>query len=149
MDQLGPSRRRAPKYTLFNTSGNLSSVTTPIIIGYILAAIGPFDGALVFIGGNKLVYDPAGDSQADRPRPSVAIGAEKAGADGLLLLPAYLTHSEQAGLASHVEAVCASTRLDVNGLYKQHGLGARDGALAMQLLIPGWTFDDKRPCLVR
>jgi len=34
-------------------------------------------------------------------------------------------------------------------LYKQHGLGARDDALAMQFLIPGWTFDDKRPCLVR
>ncbi|AUC95169.1 glucarate dehydratase [Bradyrhizobium sp. SK17] len=36
-----------------------------------------------------------------------------------------------------------------NALYKQHGLGARDDALAMQFLIPGWTFDDKRPCLVR
>jgi glucarate dehydratase len=36
-----------------------------------------------------------------------------------------------------------------NALYKEHGLGARDDALAMQFLIPGWTFDDKRPCLVR
>ncbi|MBR0932480.1 glucarate dehydratase [Bradyrhizobium jicamae] len=36
-----------------------------------------------------------------------------------------------------------------NALYRQHGLGARDDALAMQFLIPGWTFDDKRPCLVR
>ena len=36
-----------------------------------------------------------------------------------------------------------------HALYKQHGLGARDDALAMQFLIPGWTFDDKRPCLVR
>jgi len=34
-------------------------------------------------------------------------------------------------------------------LYKQHGLGARDDAAAMQFLIPGWTFDNKRPCLVR
>jgi glucarate dehydratase len=34
-------------------------------------------------------------------------------------------------------------------LYNRHGLGARDDALAMQFLIPGWTFDDKRPCLVR
>jgi glucarate dehydratase len=34
-------------------------------------------------------------------------------------------------------------------LYKQHGLGARDDAIAMQYLIPGWTFDDKRPSLVR
>jgi 5-dehydro-4-deoxyglucarate dehydratase len=43
----------------------------------------------------------------------IAVAAEKAGADGLLLLPPYLTHSEQAGLAAHVEAVCASTRLGV------------------------------------
>jgi glucarate dehydratase len=34
-------------------------------------------------------------------------------------------------------------------LYRQHGLGARDDAIAMQFLIPGWTFDDKRPSLVR
>ena len=31
----------------------------------------------------------------------------------------------------------------------QHGLGARDDAMAMQFLIPGWKFDNKRPCLVR
>ena len=34
-------------------------------------------------------------------------------------------------------------------LYKRHGLGARDDATAMQYLIAGWTFDNKRPCLVR
>ena len=34
-------------------------------------------------------------------------------------------------------------------LYKQHGLGARDDAAAMQYLIPGWTFDPKRPAFVR
>src|SRR3954471_7427807 len=34
-------------------------------------------------------------------------------------------------------------------LYKQHGLGARDDALAMQYLLPGWKFDPKRPALVR
>ena len=34
-------------------------------------------------------------------------------------------------------------------LYKLHGLGARDDAVAMQYLKPGWTFDNKRPCLVR
>ena len=34
-------------------------------------------------------------------------------------------------------------------LYLQHGLGARDDASAMQYLIPGWTFDHKRPCMVR
>ncbi|MDM0045745.1 glucarate dehydratase [Variovorax dokdonensis] len=34
-------------------------------------------------------------------------------------------------------------------LYKQHGLGARDDAIAMQALIPGWSFDPKRPAFVR
>jgi hypothetical protein len=43
----------------------------------------------------------------------IAMAAEKAGADGLLLLPPYLAHSEQDGLAAHVEAVCAATRLGV------------------------------------
>ena len=40
---------------LFNMFGNLSSVTTPIIIGYIVAATGSFNGALVFVGLNALV----------------------------------------------------------------------------------------------
>ena len=34
-------------------------------------------------------------------------------------------------------------------LYLQHGLGARDDAMAMQYLLPGWTFDPKRPALDR
>jgi glucarate dehydratase len=34
-------------------------------------------------------------------------------------------------------------------LYKTMDLGARDDAAAMQFLIPGWTFDPKRPCLMR
>ncbi|MEB0058473.1 glucarate dehydratase [Variovorax sp. LG9.2] len=34
-------------------------------------------------------------------------------------------------------------------LYKQHGLGSRDDATAMQALIPGWKFDPKRPAFDR
>jgi glucarate dehydratase len=34
-------------------------------------------------------------------------------------------------------------------LYLQHGLGARDDAMAMQYLIPGWSFNNKMPCMVR
>ena len=34
-------------------------------------------------------------------------------------------------------------------LYQAKGLGARDDAIAMQYLIPGWSFDNKRPALVR
>ena len=34
-------------------------------------------------------------------------------------------------------------------LYLEHGLGVRDDGVAMQYLVSGWTFDPKRPCLVR
>lgn len=34
-------------------------------------------------------------------------------------------------------------------LYKQHGLGSRDDAAAMQYLIPGWTFNPKRAAFDR
>jgi glucarate dehydratase len=34
-------------------------------------------------------------------------------------------------------------------LYLQHGLGARDDAIAMQYLIPNWKFNSKLPCMVR
>ena len=34
-------------------------------------------------------------------------------------------------------------------LYLRHGLGARDDAIAMQYLVPGWAFNPKRPCLLR
>lgn len=36
-----------------------------------------------------------------------------------------------------------------HALYKAKGLGARDDAVAMQYLVPNWTFNNKRPCLVR
>ncbi|WP_020179348.1 glucarate dehydratase [Methylopila sp. M107] len=36
-----------------------------------------------------------------------------------------------------------------HALYKDHALGARDDAAAMQFLIPDWKFDNKRPAMVR
>jgi 5-dehydro-4-deoxyglucarate dehydratase len=43
----------------------------------------------------------------------LARSAEAAGADGLLLLPPYLTECDNSGIGDHVEAVCRSTRLGV------------------------------------
>ncbi|MEN9683620.1 MAG: 5-dehydro-4-deoxyglucarate dehydratase [Pseudomonadota bacterium] len=43
----------------------------------------------------------------------IARDAEKAGADGLLLLPPYLMVPGQEGLAAHIEAVCRSTAMGV------------------------------------
>ncbi|CAN7498404.1 glucarate dehydratase [Rhizobacter sp. LjRoot28] len=39
--------------------------------------------------------------------------------------------------------------MKAHALYQAHGLGARDDAIAMQYLLPGWRFDPKRPCMVR
>ena len=36
-----------------------------------------------------------------------------------------------------------------HALYKQVGQSDRDDSLAMQGLIQNWTFDPKRPCMVR
>ncbi|WP_312477927.1 glucarate dehydratase [Stutzerimonas nitrititolerans] len=36
-----------------------------------------------------------------------------------------------------------------HALYLEKGLGARDDAVAMRFLFPDWTFNNKRPCMVR
>jgi ACS family glucarate transporter-like MFS transporter len=40
---------------LFNTFGNIASITTPIVIGYIIQNTGSFNGALVYVAANALV----------------------------------------------------------------------------------------------
>jgi glucarate dehydratase len=34
-------------------------------------------------------------------------------------------------------------------LYRKVGTGARDDAMAMQYLVPGWKFDPRQPSLGR
>jgi glucarate dehydratase len=48
------------------------------------------------------------------------------------------------GVELDMEAVEAAHQL-----YLGMGLGARDDAMAMQFLIPGWKFNNKLPCMVR
>ncbi|WP_329231912.1 5-dehydro-4-deoxyglucarate dehydratase [Streptomyces sp. NBC_00111] len=57
------------------------------------------------------ILAPAG--YGTRTAVEYARAAERAGADGILLFPPYLTEAGQEGLARHVEAVCRSTRLGV------------------------------------
>jgi glucarate dehydratase len=38
---------------------------------------------------------------------------------------------------------------EAHRLYQTLGRGSRDDSIAMQFLIDGWTFDHRRPCLVR
>jgi ACS family glucarate transporter-like MFS transporter len=40
---------------VFNMCGNLSSISTPIAIGFIIQATGSFNGALVFVGANAVL----------------------------------------------------------------------------------------------
>lgn len=55
--------------------------------------------------------------------------AERAGADGLLLLPPYLVNSSESGLEAHVKAVCQSTGLGVI-VYNRDNAILGDEALA-------------------
>lgn len=64
----------------------------------------------------------------------------------LQIVDGHLTVPQRPGLGVEIDTGAIE---DANRLYLSHGLAGRDDALAMQYLIPGWTFDNKRPCLVR
>jgi glucarate dehydratase len=59
--------------------------------------------------------------------------------DGKIAVP------ERAGLGVEVDMEQLER---AHALYNTMGLGARDDAMAMQFLVPGWKFNPKRPCLV-
>jgi 5-dehydro-4-deoxyglucarate dehydratase len=69
----------------------------------------------------------------------LARSVEKAGADGILLLPPYLVNSKQEGLAAHIEAVCKATSLGVI-VYN------RDNAILQEDTLAGLC--DRNPNLV-
>ncbi|WP_341850185.1 5-dehydro-4-deoxyglucarate dehydratase [Sphingomonas natans] len=52
----------------------------------------------------------------------MAKGVEGAGADGILLLPPYLTNATQEGLEAHIEAVCKATGLGVIVYNRDNGI---------------------------
>ena len=62
-------------------------------------------------GGKVPVIAAAG--YGTRTAIEYAQASERLGADGLLLLPPYLTEGSQEGLRAHIAAVCKSTRLGV------------------------------------
>ena len=53
---------------------------------------------------------------------------------------------ERPGLGIEIDMAAVDK---AHALYKAKGLGARDDAATMQYLIPGWTFDRKRPVFGR
>ena len=58
----------------------------------------------------------------------------------------YVDVPKKPGLGIEIDLVAIEK---AHQLYLQHGLGARDDAIAMQFLIPGWKFNPKMPALVR
>ena len=80
------------------------------------------------VKGTVPVLAPATGSTANAIAQARA--AEAAGADGLLLMPPYLTEAGQAGLVEHVSQVCAATGLGVvvysraNAVLKDHSVAA-------------------------
>ena len=66
--------------------------------------------------------------------------------DPLQIKGGYVDVPAKPGLGIEVDMDAV---MKANQLYHQHGLGARDDAIAMQYLIPGWKFNNKMPCMVR
>jgi len=67
--------------------------------------------AIAGAGGKVPVLAPATGSTVNAIAQVQA--AEQAGADGVLLMPPYLTEAGQRGLVEHISAVCAATSLGV------------------------------------
>jgi 5-dehydro-4-deoxyglucarate dehydratase len=89
------------------------------------------------VAGSVPVLAPATGSTANAVAQAKA--AEAAGADGLLLMPPYLTESSQAGLVEHVTQVCQATGLGVV-VYSRANAVLHDEAVA--------TLADRNPTMI-
>jgi 5-dehydro-4-deoxyglucarate dehydratase len=85
-------------------TGEFFSLTGEEYPGIIQAAVDTCRGKVPII---------AGAGGPTRFAIQCAQAAEKAGAQGVLLLPHYLTEAGQEGLAAHVEAICRSVKFGV------------------------------------
>jgi 5-dehydro-4-deoxyglucarate dehydratase len=93
--------------------------------------------AVAEVSGAVPVLAPATGSTANAVAQAKA--AEAAGADGLLLMPPYLTESSQAGLVEHVSQVCGATGLGVV-VYSRANAVLHDRAVA--------TLADRNPTMI-
>ena len=89
------------------------------------------------VNGSVPVLAPATGSTKNAIAQAQA--AEAAGADGLLLMPPYLTEAGQAGLVEHVSQVCAATGLGVV-VYSRANAVLKDESVAQ--------LADRNPTLV-
>lgn len=73
-------------------------------------------------------------------------GQERLTKEPFEIMDGAITVPDQPGLGIEIDMAQVEK---ANKLYMLKGPGARDDAMAMQFLIPGWKFDNKRPCMVR
>ena len=73
-------------------------------------------------------------------------GIERLTKDPFQIVDGHLTIPDKPGLGVEVDL---DQIMKAHELYKTQGLNSRDDSVGMQFYIPGWTFDNKRPCLVR
>ena len=73
-------------------------------------------------------------------------GQERLTKEPLKITGGMITVPEKPGLGVEIDMDQIEK---AHKLYMEKGLGARNDAVAMQYLMPGWKFDNKRPCLVR
>lgn len=101
-------------------TGEFFSLTPAEVATVVAAAVAETNGRIPVVSGCG--YGTA-------IATGIARDAEKAGADGLLLLPPYLVGSKQEGLAAHIEAVCRSTGMGVI-VYNRDNAVVNDETLA-------------------
>jgi len=73
-------------------------------------------------------------------------GIERLTKEPLQIVDGKITVPDKPGLGIEIDR---EQILKANKLYIDNNLGARDDSIGMQFLIPGWKFDNKKPCLVR
>lgn len=73
-------------------------------------------------------------------------GIERLTKDPFQIVDGHLAIPDKPGLGVEVDM---EQILKAHELYKNMGLNSRDDSVGMQFYIPGWKFDNKRPCLVR
>ena len=73
-------------------------------------------------------------------------GAERLTKKPMDIVDGCITIGDKPGLGVEVDIDQVKK---AHELYLAHCLGARDDSIGMQYLIKDWTFDPKRPCLVR
>jgi glucarate dehydratase len=73
-------------------------------------------------------------------------GMERLTKEPLKIVDGDITVPKTGGLGIEVDM---DQILKAREQYYNMGLGSRDDAVGMQFYIPGWKFDNKRPCLVR